>query len=102
MKNRQKLRAMEQLVRSYEESGLSARAFCAQKRVKLHILAYWRQRLRAGEDPTAAVAGFTQFSLKEESEPVRLTFDNGMTLDVSGLSVPDLALLVSMLKQHHA
>jgi transposase-like protein len=71
-----------ELVRYYEASGQSQRAFCAERGIGQSTLRYWRQRLekRSGETPAAAAQGTRLVPVNLIKEPTPVAADSGVTI----------------------
>lgn len=76
-----------------EQSGLTIRAFCTAKDIKLCTFHYWRKRYRQAHDQDG---GFVEIAGPAvRSSTLRLTYPNGVCID---LPAPDMALIAQLLR----
>lgn len=91
----------EILVRDFEQSGLSRKAFCSARGIALHTLDYYRARYRRGR---AAAAGqellpVDLISTPAESGGLRVELANGRRIVVeAGFDVSHLKRLIAVLE----
>ncbi|MFZ0746836.1 MAG: hypothetical protein WAM85_20700 [Terracidiphilus sp.] len=100
-KRRRSQAEAESLVRDFEQSGLSRKAFCSARSVALHTLDYYRARHRTRR---AAIAGQDLLPVDLISTPpvsggLRVELANGRRIVVeAGFDVSLLKRLVSVLE----
>ena len=75
-----------ELVRDYEASGQSQRAFCTERRIGQSTLRYWMRRLekRSGEAPVTVTQGTRLVPVDLIEEPAPLTAGSGVTILTGG------------------
>ncbi|MBE9522877.1 MAG: hypothetical protein IME95_06775 [Proteobacteria bacterium] len=98
----ERLREMFSLIRKYEESNISARAFYRQHNLPEHIFYYWRRKYREAHGP--AEKGFLPIEIglpvlppaNEHRGSVQIQYPNGVqiTLDKS-VSISRIRALIT-------
>lgn len=79
-------KAWTEIVRAFQESGLSSTAFCRREGVALSSLQRWRQRVRPQRD-TGFVELVSEGALSTPALPtwsLELTLPNGATIRLQG------------------
>ena len=85
------------LIKEWEVSGLSKKAFCRNHGIARSIFFYWINKWKNTKE--AAPDGFVEITpVKEEvfQAQYRLTYPNGVQLEVSGVGLSQLAALVNL------
>jgi len=72
------------------ESGLSASAFCRERRIKISLFYRWRRRLRSAEDKSRS-SGFLE--LARDTAPltgsgIRIHLGNGLSIELERVFDP--------------
>ena len=91
----------ESLVRDFEQSGLSRKAFSSARGVALHTLDYYRARYRARRESTASHGLFPVdlIGTRSVSDSLRVELANGRRILVeAGFDVSVLKQLVAALE----
>jgi hypothetical protein len=79
------------LVRSWEESGLSQRAFCQKHELKLATFGYWRTRYLRSQEPSEV---FVRLTPETEERWVKLRW-SGVEVEVCA----DVDIVAALLDQ---
>lgn len=90
----------EGLVRDFEQSGLTRKAFCEARGVALHRLDYYRQRARTGRvAPAAELLPVELIDAAPASCVLRVELANGRRIVVeAGFDVAHLKRLITVLE----
>ena len=89
-----KQKLMFDLVAEQEHSDLTITAFCALKDVKPTTFHYWKHKYREGRTAGTGFISIPALS-KAGSQPVRLTYPNGVNIH---LAVADLSLIAQLIR----
>lgn len=85
------------LAQEWESSGLSKRAFCRRHGVVPSNFSYWFKKWKntKQDDPDGFLA-LTPIKADNYSAQYRLTYPNGVQLEVSGVDIGQLSVLINL------
>ena len=88
---------MFNLAQEWETSGLNKKAFCRKHGIAPNIFYYWFNKWKKTkqEDPDGFLA-LTPVKEDNYSAQYRLTYPNGVQLEVSGVGLGQLSVLINL------
>ena len=98
MKNEERAEQMAQVLEEQAASGLSKKAFCAERGIHPAKFYYWQRRLQAPESSPTTVAGFTELPVRTLPE-LEVRLPNGQWIEVRTGSARALGLLLEAISQ---
>lgn len=101
MKNENRAEQMAQILEEQAASGLSKKAFCAERGIHPAKFYYWQRQLRAQEESSAQGAGFTQLAVSAPAE-LEVRLSSGSWVSVRARCVGSLTLLLKAAAQSDA
>ena len=85
---------MRRHIRSQAADSITVSAYCAAHNLKVATFYYWRKKLAAAEITDREPVGFTQITPAAEPSPRTMCLPSGLRLELSGLSMSEIAELV--------
>lgn len=82
---------MQIVIKEWQASGLSKKAFCAQKQINYPTFQYWCKRLAGGDS-----AGFTEVDIRPNVPALEIVFPSGVRMMLNG--EPSVAWLRELLR----
>jgi len=92
--------AIRQLLLDQVASGLSVAAFCASHELKVATFYAWRRKYAKGTETIAE--GFCKIVPRAEPSAPKIRLPGGLTLELSSLTMAELAELIHLLDQAYA
>jgi len=77
-----KERKWRRVLRRWQRSGLSIRAFCSAKRIGEHLFYWWRRELARRDQHKAAAHKVTAAAKSAAFVPVRVVADQGAGIEI--------------------
>lgn len=101
MENESRAIRMAQILEEQAASGLSKKAFCAQRGIHPAKFYYWQRRLQDPESCPTTEAGFTELPMRTFPE-LEVRLPSGQWIEVRTGSARALGLLLEAISQAHA
>ena len=94
--------AMSAHLQAQAEGSATVAAYCAAHDLKVATFYYWRKKLAAGRSAEPELVGFTELKPAAESPQPTLHLPNGLCVELSGLSMAQIADLIVAIDQQYA
>ena len=101
MEKESRARRMAQILEEQSSSGLSKKAFCAERGIHPAKFYYWQRRLQSPESSPTAEAGFTELPVGTLPE-LEVRLPSGQWIEVRTGSARALGLLLEAISRAHA